>query len=104
MSDRTRTFLKGAGWFTLFLCLCTIRWYAGSSRSDSIENIVASARQIAKGGVKRSLSRVSIRATLLQNGVRTERFLDLVKAIDEVDGIHRFRISSVEPNLLTTKS
>ncbi len=101
MSDRTRTFLKVQDGCDYSCAFCTIPLARGSSRSDSIENIVASARQIALGGVKEIvITGVNTGDFGLQNGVRTERFLDLVKALDEVDGINRFRISSVEPNLL----
>ncbi|HNP78898.1 MAG TPA: MiaB/RimO family radical SAM methylthiotransferase, partial [Cyclobacteriaceae bacterium] len=101
MSDRTRTFLKVQDGCDYSCAFCTIPLARGSSRSDSIENIVASARQIALGRVKEIvITGVNTGDFGLQNGVRTERFLDLVKALDEVDGIHRFRISSVEPNLL----
>ncbi|HQQ82619.1 MAG TPA: tRNA (N(6)-L-threonylcarbamoyladenosine(37)-C(2))-methylthiotransferase MtaB [Cyclobacteriaceae bacterium] len=101
MSDRTRTFLKVQDGCDYSCAFCTIPLARGSSRSDSIENIVASARQIAQGGVKEIvITGVNTGDFGLQNGVRTERFLDLVKALDEVDGINRFRISSVEPNLL----
>ncbi|MFN8313205.1 MAG: tRNA (N(6)-L-threonylcarbamoyladenosine(37)-C(2))-methylthiotransferase MtaB [Cyclobacteriaceae bacterium] len=101
MSDRTRTFLKVQDGCDYSCAFCTIPLARGSSRSDSIENIIASARQIAQAGVKEIvITGVNTGDFGLQNGVRTERFLDLVKALDEVDGINRFRISSVEPNLL----
>jgi threonylcarbamoyladenosine tRNA methylthiotransferase MtaB len=74
----------------------------GSSRSDSIANIVKAAQEIAKTDVKEIvLTGVNIGDFGLQNGKRVERFIDLIRALDEVNGIERFRISSIEPNLLT---
>ncbi|MDJ1504543.1 tRNA (N(6)-L-threonylcarbamoyladenosine(37)-C(2))-methylthiotransferase MtaB [Xanthocytophaga agilis] len=101
-NDRTRTFLKVQDGCNYSCTFCTIPLARGDSRSDSIENIVRTARQIAQTDVKEVvLTGVNIGDFGLQNGIRTERFLDLIKALDEVDGIERFRISSIEPNLLT---
>ncbi|MDJ1480539.1 tRNA (N(6)-L-threonylcarbamoyladenosine(37)-C(2))-methylthiotransferase MtaB [Cytophagaceae bacterium YF14B1] len=101
-NDRTRTFLKVQDGCNYSCTFCTIPLARGDSRSDSIENIVRTARQIAQTDVKEVvLTGVNIGDFGLQNGMRTERFLDLIKALDEVDGIERFRISSIEPNLLT---
>jgi threonylcarbamoyladenosine tRNA methylthiotransferase MtaB len=74
----------------------------GKSRSDTIANIVKAAQDIAAQDVKEIvLTGVNIGDFGIQNGVRKETFLDLVKALDQVEGISRFRISSIEPNLLT---
>jgi threonylcarbamoyladenosine tRNA methylthiotransferase MtaB len=74
----------------------------GSSRSDSIENIVATAKKIAATNVKEIvLTGVNTGDFGLQNGVRKERFIGLIQELDKVEGIERFRISSIEPNLLT---
>lgn len=101
MSDRTRTFLKVQDGCDYSCAFCTIPLARGSSRSDSIENIVASARRIALGGVKEIvITGVNTGDFGLRDGLRMERFVDLVKALDQVEGINRFRISSVEPNLL----
>lgn len=101
-NDRTRTFLKVQDGCNYSCSFCTIPLARGDSRSDSIENVVATARQIARTDVKEVvLTGVNIGDFGLQNGVRKERFLDLIKALDQVDGIERFRISSIEPNLLT---
>ena len=76
----------------------------GNSRSDTIENIVAQARDIASKGVKEIvLTGVNTGDFGIRNGQRENRFIDLIKAIDMVEGIARFRISSIEPNLLTNE-
>jgi threonylcarbamoyladenosine tRNA methylthiotransferase MtaB len=99
--DRTRTFLKVQDGCDYSCSFCTIPLARGSSRSDSIENIVNTAKEIALTEVKEIvLTGVNTGDFGLQNGVREERFFDLVKALDEVEGIDRFRISSIEPNLL----
>jgi threonylcarbamoyladenosine tRNA methylthiotransferase MtaB len=74
----------------------------GSSRSDSIVNIISTAKEIAKTEVKEIvLTGVNTGDFGLQHGERKERFIDLVKALDQIEGIDRFRISSIEPNLLS---
>src|SRR5258706_498323 len=99
--DRTRTFLKVQDGCDYSCSFCTIPLARGSSRSDTIENIVNTANEIAQTDVKEIvLTGVNTGDFGLQNGERKERFLDLIKALDEVDGIERFRISSIEPNLL----
>ncbi len=100
--DRTRTFLKVQDGCDYSCTFCTIPLARGNSRSDSIENILKTAHEIAATEVKEIvLTGVNTGDFGLQNGKRVERFIDLVKALDEVDGIERFRISSIEPNLLT---
>lgn len=102
LNDRTRTFLKVQDGCDYPCAYCTIPLARGKSRSDTIENVVGSAREIAARGVKEIvLTGVNIGDFGLQNGQRVETFLELVKALDEVEGIERFRISSIEPNLLT---
>lgn len=102
INDRTRTFLKVQDGCNYSCTFCTIPLARGESRSDTIENIVKTAKEIAATDTKEVvLTGVNIGDFGLQNGVRKERFLDLVKALDEVEGIERFRISSIEPNLLT---
>jgi threonylcarbamoyladenosine tRNA methylthiotransferase MtaB len=101
MFDRTRTFLKVQDGCDYSCAFCTIPLARGSSRSDSVVNIVKTANEIAKTEVKEIvLTGVNTGDFGLQNGERKERFLDLVRALDEVEGIERFRISSIEPNLL----
>jgi threonylcarbamoyladenosine tRNA methylthiotransferase MtaB len=102
LNDRTRTFLKVQDGCDYPCAYCTIPLARGKSRSDTIENIVKAAKEIAARDVKEIvLTGVNIGDFGLQNGERKETFLDLVKALDEVAGILRFRISSIEPNLLT---
>jgi len=100
--DRTRTFLKVQDGCDYSCTFCTIPLARGSSRSDSIANIVATARKIAATEVREVvLTGVNTGDFGLQEGRRVERFIDLVKAVDDVGGIDRFRISSIEPNLLS---
>ena len=100
-NDRTRTFLKVQDGCNYSCTFCTIPLARGKSRSDSIANILASVREIAKTDVKEIvLTGVNIGDFGLQNGKRQESFLALVKNLDEIEGIERFRISSIEPNLL----
>jgi threonylcarbamoyladenosine tRNA methylthiotransferase MtaB len=99
--DRTRTFLKVQDGCDYSCAFCTIPLARGSSRSDSVQNVVKNAKEIARTEVKEIvLTGVNTGDFGLQNGERKERFLDLVRELDKVDGIERFRISSIEPNLL----
>lgn len=102
LNDRTRTFLKVQDGCDYPCAYCTIPLARGKSRSDTIANVVKAANEIAASGVKEIvLTGVNIGDFGLQNGIRVETFFDLVKELDEVEGIERFRISSIEPNLLT---
>lgn len=102
--DRTRTFLKVQDGCNYNCSFCTIPLARGKSRSDTIENIVRQAKEIAKTEVKEVvLTGVNIGDFGIQEGKRQERFVELLKALDEVEGIERFRISSIEPNLLTNE-
>jgi threonylcarbamoyladenosine tRNA methylthiotransferase MtaB len=102
MHDRTRTFLKVQDGCDYSCSFCTIPLARGGSRSDTVANIVKTAHEIAETGVKEIvLTGVNTGDFGLQNGVRKERFIDLARALDEVEGISRIRISSIEPNLLT---
>jgi threonylcarbamoyladenosine tRNA methylthiotransferase MtaB len=102
LNDRTRTFLKVQDGCDYPCAYCTIPLARGKSRSDTIANIVKAAEEVAERGVKEIvLTGVNIGDFGIQNGQRKESFLQLIKALDEVEGISRFRISSIEPNLLT---
>ncbi len=104
INDRTRTFLKVQDGCNYHCAFCTIPLARGKSRSDTIENIIKSAEQIAAEGVKEIvITGVNTGDFGIQEGKRKERFIDLVKALDQVEGIERFRISSIEPNLLTNE-
>lgn len=100
--DRTRTFLKVQDGCDYSCTFCTIPLARGNSRSDTIENVIAQAKQIAESGVKEIvLTGVNLGDFGIIDGQRSTKFFDLVKALDNIEGIDRFRISSIEPNLLT---
>ncbi|GAA4333806.1 tRNA (N(6)-L-threonylcarbamoyladenosine(37)-C(2))-methylthiotransferase MtaB [Mucilaginibacter gynuensis] len=100
--DRTRTFLKVQDGCDYSCTFCTIPLARGASRSDTIENVLKQAADIAASGVKEIvLTGVNLGDFGIRNGQREDKFFDLVKALDEVEGIDRIRISSIEPNLLT---
>ncbi|HYG19206.1 MAG TPA: tRNA (N(6)-L-threonylcarbamoyladenosine(37)-C(2))-methylthiotransferase MtaB [Ohtaekwangia sp.] len=102
LHDRTRTFLKVQDGCDYSCSFCTIPLARGSSRSDSIESIVKTAKAIATTEVREIvLTGVNTGDFGIRGGQREERFIDLIKALDHVEGIDRFRISSIEPNLLT---
>lgn len=104
INDRTRTFLKVQDGCNYGCAFCTIPLARGKSRSSTIESVLESAREIAATGVKEVvLTGVNIGDFGIVDGKRNERFADLVYALDEVEGIERFRISSIEPNLLTNE-
>jgi len=99
--DRTRTFLKVQDGCDYKCSFCTIPQARGKSRSASIEQLVSSANQIAEQGVKEIvLTGVNIGDYgITPEGVRDTRFIDLLKELEQVAGIQRYRISSIEPNL-----
>ncbi len=102
IGDRTRTFLKVQDGCDYSCSFCTIPLARGSSRSDSIENILKTAREIAATEVREVvLTGVNTGDFGIRDGRRGERFIDLIRTLDEVEGIDRIRISSIEPNLLT---
>lgn len=104
IADRTRTFLKVQDGCNYGCAFCTIPLARGKSRSDSIANIIKSAYEIARTEVKEVvLTGVNIGDFGVQQGRRKERFLELIKELDKVDGIERYRISSIEPNLLNNQ-
>ena len=99
--DRTRTFLKVQDGCNYSCTFCTIPLARGKSRSDSIESIVSSVRKIAETGVREVvLTGVNTGDFGWQNGKKRESFLELIESLDKIEGIERFRISSIEPNLL----
>jgi threonylcarbamoyladenosine tRNA methylthiotransferase MtaB len=106
--DRTRSFLKVQDGCDYSCTFCTIPLARGKSRSDLIENVIRNANKIASEGVKEIvLTGVNIgdfgKGQLITEDFKNKKevtFLDLIMALDEVKGIERFRISSIEPNLL----
>lgn len=100
--ERTRSFLKVQDGCDNFCAYCTVPFARGRSRSISIATAVEEAKKIAAAGVKE----------IVLTGVNTgdfgrktgESFLDLLKALNDVEGIERYRISSIEPNLLTNEA
>ena len=102
MNDRTRTFLKVQDGCDYSCTFCTIPLARGSSRSDTSDNIVEQARKIGESGVREIvLTGVNTGDFGLRNGRREERFIDLIRKLDTITEVERFRISSIEPNLLT---
>ncbi|MFK8044202.1 MAG: tRNA (N(6)-L-threonylcarbamoyladenosine(37)-C(2))-methylthiotransferase MtaB [Crocinitomicaceae bacterium] len=98
MGDRTRSFLKVQDGCDYFCTFCTIPLARGKSRNASIKETILEAEKIAKTDINEIvLTGVNIGDFGQGKG---ENFYDLVQALDEVDGIERFRISSIEPNLL----
>ena len=97
--DRTRSFLKVQDGCDYKCAYCTIHYARGASRNIAIADIVEEAKEIAQSGQKE----------IVITGVNTgdfgrttnEKFIDLLKALDRVEGIERYRISSIEPNLIT---
>lgn len=102
--DRTRTFLKVQDGCDYSCTFCTIPLARGESRSDTIASVVQQAEEIAASGIKEIvLTGVNIGDFGIRNGKREDKFFDLVKALNKVEGINRIRISSIEPNLLSTE-
>ncbi len=97
--ERTRSFLKIQDGCDYHCTYCTVCIARGESRSDSIAHVIENAKQIAASGMKEIiLTGVNIGDFGRKNG---ESFADLLRAIEQVEGISRVRISSIEPNLLT---
>lgn len=102
VGERTRAFLKVQDGCNNFCAYCTVPYARGGSRNQSICGIVREAGEIAASGAKE----------IVLTGVNTgdfgrstgESFLDLIKALNDVEGIERYRISSIEPNLLTEET
>lgn len=97
--DRTRYFLKVQDGCDYWCTYCTIPKARGRSRSGTIDNLVAQARGVAEEGGKEIVI-TGVNIGDFGKG-RDDTFLDLIKELDKVDGIERYRISSIEPNLLT---
>jgi threonylcarbamoyladenosine tRNA methylthiotransferase MtaB len=104
VNDRTRTFLKVQDGCDYPCSYCTIPLARGQSRSGTVEKVLGLIEEISAKGVKEIvLTGVNIGDFGIQNGKRIETFFQLVQAIEEKSSIQRFRISSIEPNLLTSE-
>ncbi|RIH65212.1 tRNA (N(6)-L-threonylcarbamoyladenosine(37)-C(2))-methylthiotransferase MtaB [Mariniphaga sediminis] len=96
--DRTRSFLKIQDGCDYYCSFCTIPYARGRSRNDTIENTVKEARKAVEKGYKEVvLTGVNIGDF---GKTTSENFLDLLKNLEKVDGLHRLRLGSIEPNLL----
>jgi len=119
-NDRTRTFLKVQDGCDYTCSFCTIPMARGKSRSDTVENVVANVKELATTGIKEIVltgvnlgdfkppiplkgAIAEIEAKELQGVDNKENFLSLIKVLDKIEGIERYRISSIEPNLLTNE-
>ena len=113
VNDRTRTFLKVQDGCDYNCSFCTIPMARGKSRSDSIENVVKQANELAKNGVKEIvLTGINLgdfgkgpdgAGVTIGMSSREENLFELINELDKVEGIQRYRISSIEPNLLTNE-
>ncbi len=107
INDRTRTFLKVQDGCDYNCSFCTIPMARGKSRSDTINNVVNNVEELAASGVKEIvLTGVNLGDFGKGpdgNKKHEENFYELVKALENVNGIKRYRISSIEPNLLTNE-
>jgi threonylcarbamoyladenosine tRNA methylthiotransferase MtaB len=111
LADRTRTFLKVQDGCDYNCSFCTIPMARGKSRSDSMENVLKNAENLAQKGVKEivltgvNLGDFKGSRVLFDfeddDKKNKESFIELIKQLDTINGIERFRISSIEPNLLT---
>lgn len=108
IGDRTRAFLKVQDGCDYKCTYCTIPLARGISRSDTLENVLKNAREIASKDIKEIvLTGVNIGdygKGEFGNKKHEHTFFELVKELDKIDGIHRLRISSIEPNLLTDET
>ena len=104
IGDRTRAFLKVQDGCDYKCTFCTIQLARGISRSDTLENVLKNAREISEKGIREIvLTGVNIGdygKGEFGNKKHEHTFHDLIRELDKVDGIHRIRISSIEPNLL----
>lgn len=112
INDRTRIFLKVQDGCDYNCSFCTIPMARGKSRSDNINNVIANVEAIATQGAKEivltginlgDFRHPSPQSGDLKNADKKENFYSLIKELDKVEGIERFRISSIEPNLLSNE-
>lgn len=104
LTDRTRTFLKVQDGCDYTCSFCTIPMARGKSRSDTVQNVVKNATSLAQNGVK-EIVLTGVNLGDFGKGANgekhTESFYELIQQLEQVEGIERYRISSIEPNLLT---
>ncbi|CCM09825.1 Putative methylthiotransferase yqeV [Cardinium endosymbiont cEper1 of Encarsia pergandiella] len=101
LGDRTRTFLKVQDGCSYRCSFCTIPLARGASRSATIAEVVTQVQTIVRNNVKEIvLTGVNLGDFGIIDQQRQTNFFELIQALDEIDGIKRFRISSIEPNLL----
>ena len=113
VNDRTRTFLKVQDGCDYNCSFCTIPMARGKSRSDTIDNVVAQVEELALTGTKEIvLTGINLgdfgkgpdgAGKMVSIDKREETFYELIQKLEHVDGIQRYRISSIEPNLLTNE-
>jgi threonylcarbamoyladenosine tRNA methylthiotransferase MtaB len=105
INDRTRTFLKVQDGCDYTCSFCTIPMARGKSRSDSVSNVIANVKELSANGIKEVvLTGVNLGdfgKGLTGGKIKEENFFELIQELDNVEGIDRYRISSIEPNLLT---
>lgn len=101
LGDRTRSFLKVQDGCDYFCSFCTIPLARGRSRSNSVKETIEVAKEIAQTDVKEVVL-TGVNIGDFGNGTN-ETFFELIQALDEIEGIDRFRISSIEPNLLSNE-
>lgn len=106
LNDRTRTFLKVQDGCDYTCTFCTIPQARGKSRSDNITNVLESAKKLADTGNVKEIVLTGINLGDFGKGPdgnkkSEESFLDLINALDQLEGVDRYRISSIEPNLLS---
>lgn len=101
VNDRTRTFLKVQDGCDYNCSYCTIPMARGKSRSDTMEHVLSNVKNLAANGVKEIvLTGVNLGEFISPDG---NNFFSLIQELDKVEGIQRYRISSIEPNLLTNE-
>tara|TARA_Y100000739_G_scaffold67615_1_gene56637 strand:+ start:37 stop:1377 length:1341 start_codon:yes stop_codon:yes gene_type:complete len=105
INSRTRAFLKVQDGCDYKCSFCTIPLARGKSRSNSIENVVKNVKEIISNGIKEivltGINLGDFGKRQSDGLVTNEDFLGLIKTLDKIDGVERFRVSSIEPNLLT---
>ena len=104
-NSRTRAFLKVQDGCDYKCSFCTIPLARGKSRSNSIENVVKNVKEIISNGIKEivltGINLGDFGKRQSDSFVTNEDFLGLIKTLDKIDGVERYRVSSIEPNLLT---